>query len=260
MKTRLRDCSASDATVDRFLRGHATRELTRGKSPIRSWLVEADGEALFAKWAPTHLYPSTLAKDAAICTAPPHPAVVPLLNLITLSDGILLLFPWVKADPLKEPAHWARFFDLPVAEKQRALCTIFTALTAIVEREWIMEGLDEGSLLYSFPTGAAWLIDFACFHRGTRYRAERELTCGSDRFLPPEGRVRGSWIDQSSNVFALGRYAIRALSTRTDEGWLAGFQGSGALAGVLQRATRTSRHERYHTIRAFLEAFEAAPA
>jgi hypothetical protein len=81
---------------------------------------------------------------------------------------------------------------------------------------------------------------------------------GSRRLMAPEEFVRGARIDQATNVYTLGRYAINALSRRTDGAWRATFQGPPALAAVLERATRPERAERYQRVGEFVRAFEQA--
>jgi serine/threonine-protein kinase len=73
--------------------------------------------------------------------------------------------------------------------------------------------------------------------------------------MAPEEFVRGAWIDQASNVYTLGRYAINALCVRIDEGWRAEFPAGDALADVMARATQLDRQERFPTVREFVEAF-----
>lgn len=230
------------------------KEIRKENTETRAWIATANGETYFLKWVTTEKYERMLAKDAIISALELHPAITRLFNLVETADGMLLVYENVDGEVLDREVR-KRFFALPVATKLAALQTIFAALAAIVEAGWIIGDFYEGNVIYDFDTEAIRIFDFECFERGSGYVLQLDCSYGSSRLRPPEEYVRGAWIDQRANVYTLGRYAINALSSRIDEAWQTEFQGNQSLARVLEQATRRNPHQRYQTVRAFVDAF-----
>jgi serine/threonine-protein kinase len=261
MTSLLLTTTRTDLDAETFLTlGSATPPLLIRKESeeSRAWFVFAEGRPCFAKWVEAARYESRLAKDAAICAVQLHPAIVRLLNRIETADGMLLLFERVAGENLGESADRRRFFALPLAKKLTALRAIFQALAAIVAQGWILVDFYDGNVLYDFATDSVNLFDFELFERGNGFALQLDRNYGSSRLMAPEEFVRGAWIDEASNVFTLGRYAIGALSRRMEAAWQTEFEGSAALAEVLARATHENRSERYPTVQAFVNAFDQA--
>lgn len=233
-------------------------EIKKPSADMRAWLITSRRQPYFLKWVETARYDASLAKDAGICSRRLHPAITRLRNVIRTADGVLLVFEKAPGENLGDPQCRSRFFALPSAAKIRALRSIFGALAAIAEAGWILVDFYEGNVLYDFRAGTVTIFDFELFEPGDGFILQADRDYGSKRLMAPEEFVRGSLIDQTSNVFTLGRYAICALSARIDASWRAGFEADDPLADVLARATRPSRHERYPTVREFVAAFEQA--
>ncbi|MGH2354806.1 MAG: protein kinase domain-containing protein [Chloroflexota bacterium] len=254
----LQHIQRTELTVETFLARASDAppaEITKASVDTRAWFTTSGGQAYFLKWVQTGRYEASLAKDVAICSADLHPAIVHLLNVVQTADGVLLVYEKAPGETL-DRANRPRFFALPVATKLQALQAIFGALEAIVDAGWIMVDFYEGNVIYDFATDRVTIFDFELFERGDRFVLLLERNYGSRRLMAPEEWVRGAVIDQKSNVFTLGRYAINALSSRIDEQWRSKFQGSPPLADVLARATLTERNKRYTTVREFVAAFE----
>lgn len=243
--------ASTPLTVNQLLADFPCEELTKPNPDSRAWFLSG----YFLKWAPAEAYPTTLARDVAICRTPPHLAIIPILHKITTADGTLLIYPKIEGVALSTPERRQRFFALPVPEKLRALQTIFAALSAVVAQGWVMHDFYEGNVIYNFDTRTSYLFDFEFFMPGDSYILQADRAYGSARLMAPEEFSRGAVIDQASNVYTLGRYAICALSLDHGERWADGFQGSPDLAEVLRKATQPDRAERYQTVQAFLEAF-----
>jgi serine/threonine-protein kinase len=224
----------------------------------RVWRVTWRGNPFFAKWVETRRYERTLARDAAICAAGLHPAIPRLANRVDTWGGVLLIFEAAPGEALGDPANRRRFFHLPLPRRLDALRALFGAAAAIVDAGWILVDFYEGNVIYDFGTGRAAICDFELYERAPGFVLGLDRNYGSSRLMAPEEFVRGQWIDQATNVYTLGRYAINALSARIDEEWQRDFQGGAALQAVVARATQGERGRRYQRVRAFVEAFEAA--
>jgi serine/threonine-protein kinase len=238
--------------------GVSVSEIRKESADTRAWFVTTGGQAYFCKWVEAARYETLLAKDVAICSRQLHACIPRLLNKVEVADGVLLVFERVEGETLTTAEACTRFFALPLAEKLRALHHLFVALTAIVEAGWIMVDFYDGNVIYDFDAQAVHVFDFELFEPGEGFALELDRNYGSSRLMAPEEFVRGAWVDQRSNVYTLGRYAICALSTRIDAQWHSGFQGSDPLAEVLIHATQKEPSLRYPTVRAFLHAYEHA--
>lgn len=253
--------SQTEMDVEAFLASLAdasVMEIHKESADTRAWFVTAGGQAYFCKWVETARYETLLAKDTAICSQQLHVCIPRLLNTIRTADGVLLAFERVQGEALTTAEARARFFALPVVEKMRALRQLFAALCAIVEVEWIIVDFYDGNVIYDYEAQAVYVFDFELFEAGEGFTLQLDRNYGSRRLMAPEEFVRGAWLDQRTNVFTLGRYALCALSARTDEQWRIGFQGGDPLAEVLEHATQNEPTLRYATVRAFVEAFEHA--
>ena len=233
-------------------------EIRKESADTRAWFVTDGAQTYFCKWVETARYDTLLAKDVAICSRQLHKCIPRLLNQVKTADGVLLVLERVEGETLTTAEARTRFFALPVAEKLRALHQIFAALTAIVEAGWILVDFYDGNVIYDFEAQAVYVFDFELFEPGEGFVLQLDRNYGASRLMAPEEFVRGAWIDQRSNVYTLGRYAICALSARRDEEWRSEFQGSDSLAQVLERATRKEPSLRDPTVHAFLKAFENA--
>lgn len=257
--------AATDLPVAEFLARAAgdptdpPREIVKECKLTRAWFVTLDGASMFGKWTTHERYPFLLAKDEAICAQNLHPAIVPLIRKVTTDDGVLLLFERAPGVTLYADENRDRFFALPVAEKLTVWKIILDALAAIVDAGWILVDFYEGNVLYDFTTARVTLFDFEAYEPGDGFTLTRERNYGSARSMAPEEFVRGARIDQRTNVFNLGRFAIQALSGHGENtDWRARFQGNTALADVLARATRPEPAHRHPSVRAFVEEWERA--
>jgi serine/threonine-protein kinase len=225
----------------------------------RGWTCRFREDIYFVKWAERDHYEATLRKDVVIRERVRHPSIAKLCNVIEAEDGFALVFENARGTTLDAP-NQERFFRLPTEAKLKALNSIFCALCLIAEDGWILIDFYEGNVIYNFIEESVKIFDFELFHRGDGFRLQQERNYGSSRLMAPEEFVKGSWIDQRTNAFDLGRYAICALSDRTGADWREGFEGDERMAEVLARATQPDPTERYPTVKAFTEAFLAATA
>ena len=240
------------------LRGAARSDVKTSNPELRAWFVDLGGRSFFVKWAKREFFDETLRKDAEICSLGLHPAIVRLYNVLEARDGTALVFEKIEGTPLIERQNRGRFNALPVAEKMRALRSIFGAIDAIAGSGYVVVDFYEGNVIYDFAHRTVKIHDFELFERGEGFTLKAQRNYGSTRLMAPEEFIQGSWIDGRTNVFQLGRYAICALSDRAGEDWREGFRCSPELANILLRATRPDPAERHPSVKRFWEEFDAA--
>ena len=95
-------------------------------------------------------------------------------------------------------------------------------------------------MIYDFTAQCIHLFDWELCRPGNGFVLEMDSNYGSSRLMAPEEFVRGSWLDQRTLVFNLGRYALTTLPELADP-----------LAPVLARATYPARSKRYATLSEF---------
>lgn len=220
--------------------------LQKGDDATRAWFAEWDGKPIFAKFFPSALE-SRAQIEQAIAGSGLHPAIVPLRRAISLSEGLLFLYDRVTGETLGSPETREHFYALPFAEKATALSTLFSALSAITEAGYVLVDMYEGNIMYDYEQKRIWLFDWDLCHQGDGFALTMDRNYGSSRLMASEEYQRGSWIDQQSNVFNLGRLATLVLSG-----------AEGPWSPILAQATDPIRQHRHATVRQFVDAFAAA--
>jgi len=211
-----------------------------------AWFATLDGRELFLKFFPQSLVNTRTATEIAIAGANLHPAVASLRQNIPLADGALLVYDRVSGKNLGPMDVRKRFQLLPLAERTQAVATIFEVLAAVCEAGFMMVDWHEGNMIYDFDRRQIWLFDWELCRKGSGFTLEMDNNYGSSRLMAPEEFLRGSFLDERTLVFNLGRYALITVPELAEP-----------LAPVLARATHPARAERFATIREFAKAFAA---
>jgi serine/threonine-protein kinase len=212
-----------------------------------AWFATWAEQEVFLKLYPRELVATRATIEIAIAGASLHPAIVPLRQVVHCREGILLVYDRIAGESLAPMAARARFAALPLAERMVAVSSVFGALTAIVEAGFMIVDWYEGNMIYDFSGQRIWLFDWELCRRGAGFTLEMDANYGSSRLMAPEEFIRGSWLDQQTLVFNLGRYALLTLPDLAD-----------SLAPVLARATYPARAGRYPSLREFSRAFAEA--
>lgn len=211
-----------------------------------AWTATDEGGDLFLK-----LYPQELqmraATEIAIAGSGLHHAIVGLRETVHCREGTLLVYDRVSGDCLGPMETRARFQALPLDERITAVSDVCGALAAVTEAGFMIVDWYEGNMIYDFSAKRIWLFDWELCRECNGFTLEMDSNYGSSRLMAPEEFVRGSWLDQRTLVFNLGRYALLTLPELAD-----------TLAPILARATYPARSGRYESVREFTEAFAAA--
>ena len=217
----------------------------RKESPETSaWFASTGEHDLFCKLYPHEYAETRAAIEIAIAGANLHPAIVPLRQIAACPEGILLLYDRVAGENLGPIEARGRFQALLLDERIRAVSAIFAALTAISQAGFMLVDWYEGNMIYDFAQKHIWLFDWELCRRGDGFTLDMDANYGSARLMAPEEFIRGSWLNQQTLVFNLGRYALLTLPELAE--WA---------APILARATYPARCGRYQSIREFTQAF-----
>ncbi len=192
-----------------------------------------------------------------------HRCLPRLLNVIESACGPMLVYEWVSGElvGVKRPRRadpaspFQRFRALPLSELLRALDVVFDFHQHAAGRGWVAADFYDGAMLYDFAARALHLVDVDNY-RDRPFTNEMGRMFGSTRFMAPEEFERGARIDEITNVFTMGRVIAVFLSDGTLEP--APFRGSLALHGVMVRACREERRERFPSMKSFHAAWLGA--
>ena len=219
-------------------------QITKESPDTCAWFGSTLGHDLFIKLYPHQYSEPRAAIEIAIAGANLHSAIVPLRQIVPCREGTLLLYDCVSGENLGPMENRRRFQALPLAERIAAVSAIFAALTAISEAGFMIVDWYEGNMIYDFSQKRIWLFDWELCRKGDGFRLDMDSNYGSSRLMAPEEFIRGSWLDQQTIVFNLGRYALLTLPELAD-----------SVAPILARATYPTRSGRYPSIREFTQEF-----
>jgi serine/threonine-protein kinase len=213
-----------------------------------SFGLEVGGRRLFVKGAVEPRAEPSLARAVALHRDVRHPAIVPLLDTISIDGVPALVHPWVDGEVLYHTPGWR---DRPLAEVLAAVERIFAAHLIVAGRGYVAVDLYDGCFLYDADRGEMHLCDLDEYRPGPFVLDEDRLP-GSRRFMAPEELRRGAVIDERTTVHALGRSALILL----DGGGR--FRGPATAQAVAERASRAGPDDRYPTVAALVAAWRAA--
>lgn len=231
-----------------------------------SFGVECGDECWFVKFSNEPQGIEGLHRSEAIHQAVHHQALANLHNVISCTDGMALVFDWLPGELLYNyitdrgqqgrnnpgsPHH--RFRNLSIEKIVAAIDTIFDLHVLLAKNNFIAVDFYDGSILYDFETERTSVIDLDEYRPGP-FTLEADRLPGSRRFMAPEEWVRGSQIDQVTNVYSLGRLVVEMLGGGSVEK----LGSYGNLKAVITRAVDPDRDQRFPSVKAFVEAWNQA--
>lgn len=253
--------SSVDEPLEQWLGDRVTLAIRGHDSGCTSYRVRDGADDLFVKVA----YGDDVAQlrgAIAFHGEVRHPVVVPLLHAVEVPGGLAVVSPWVEGEVLNDPhvpgalAHphaesaLSRLRRRPAERAAAVVAAVLDAHVAIEAAGWVAVDLYDGCVLHDLVSGRTRLVDLDLYRRGP-YVLDRERQYGSTRFMAPEEWQRGATVDTRTTVFTLGRLA-RVLLGETGV-WC----GSPAREVVVERATQPAPDDRWPSVAALVEAWEA---
>lgn len=256
---------------ERFLAaaGSIFRRFVGHDSGCTSLGVVDGGARYFVKYSTTPAAADSLRRAVAVNHALSHAALPPLRNVIHTPGGLMLIYDWADGELLRQQrtldadgsqrTHNARdrFRALPAGQIIAVLNLIFDVHAQLADCGFIAVDFYDGCILYDFEQAKLHVCDLDEYRPGP-FVLERDRLPGSTRFMAPEEFIRGSTIDQVTNVFTLGRTALILLGDGTTS--LAAWKGSRAMHDVAVRATDPHRSRRYGSVRSFVDCWQSTTA
>ena len=280
MTASIRDIESLEGDVEPFLNqvGNVFKVFDLQDSGCISYGVECDGQRLLVKRARPggvnafgHDAVLALRRAIAFHRAVTHEHIPALLNHFETRDGPVLVYEWADGEVLSSPefpdrrtnpaSPYYRFMRLEPARKLAVLDTMYDVHKAVFAAGYIAVDFYFGCIVYDFDSERVHFCDFDEYRPGP-FTLEEDRLPGSRSLMAPEEFVKGSLIDQTTNVFTLGRIALVMLCGEEREVcWTAKrdracWQGPPPLYDVVHRATEEDRALRYPSFGAFFDAWK----
>jgi serine/threonine-protein kinase len=230
-----------------------------------SYGVQVGERRFFVKHSAQPLGVMALRRAAALNKAVQHPALPQLYNSFgTTAGGLALVYDWVPGEVLYDYTIFrgqrltnpfspmVRFHQLPTERIQDTLNVIYDLHRLVAERGYIAVDFYDGCILYDFITYTTRIIDLDEYRPGPFANSEARLP-GSKRFMAPEEFRAGAIIDQTTNVYMLGRTAFELLSDGST--WVEKWRGTPAQYAAAWKAVSLDRNARFASVGEYLEAW-----
>lgn len=154
-----------------------------------------------------------------------HPGFSELKYALDLNEGFALVFPWFDGYALAPVSlHLERLQTFPLLERLRMYDCLVDAIVNANQKDHLAAGLSHQQILVNFEEGKALICSLDHFMRFPVVAPYPKLP-GSSWFVPPEGYVTGTLMDERSNVYAQGALAFTFFGNpraRDASGWSAG--------------------------------------
>ncbi len=257
-----------DYEIETYLKqvGDVFRKFRWQDSGCISYGIESGGEHWFVKYSKQPQGIESLRRAEYLHYQVDHPALAKLHNVITCPDGVALVFDWLPGEVLYDyvthrgqqgrnnpgSPHY-RFRNLPEEKILAALDIIFDLHVLLAEQGFIAVDFYDGCIMYDFETERTSIVDLDEYRPGP-FILEADRLPGSRRFMAPEEYMKGSQIDQVTNVFTLGRTVVELLGSGSVER----LRGSEAMKTAIRCAVDPDRAKRYPSVGEFVAAWNKA--
>ncbi len=188
------------------------------------------------------------------------------------ADGECLFDHWNfekyrKDHTLKSPKE--KFRELPVDKKLQVIDILFSFLKNVNRKGYVAVDFYDGSIMYDFMTDRTTICDIDFFLKAPVVNNKGIDWYGTKRFKAPEEYIKGSVIDEQTNIFTLGalifdffgdfsesemeqRYLLNRFTPCSYSHW----QLNKESYQVAAKSVSVNRNERYKTFTEFFADWE----
>ena len=159
-----------------------------------------------------------------------HTNLVKIVEEYDYNQFYVVVFEWVDGECLFD--HWNfekyegenaiaspkdRFRELSVGKKLKAIDVLFSFLQNVNEKGYVAVDFYDGSIMYDFATDKTTICDIDFFKKTPVINDKGTEWFGTKRLKAPEEYVKGSAIDEQTNIFTLGALIFEFFGTFSDE-------------------------------------------
>lgn len=213
-----------------------------------------------------------------------HPNLVQIVEEYAYNQFYVVIFQWADGECLFD--HWnfekykrnhmlkspkEKFRNLPVPKKLVMADVLFSFLQNVNKKGYVAIDFYDGSIMYDFETDKITICDIDFFRKAPVVNDRGKEWFGTKRLKSPEEYLRGSIIDQQTNIFTLGALIFeffgdytedeikqRYLQNRFVPCSRSNWQLNEESYNVVVKAVRDERDERYKTFEEFYDDWQKA--
>lgn len=213
-----------------------------------------------------------------------HPNLIKLLEAYDCGPLYAAVFEWAQGESLFD--HWnfekyrgdgavkspkERFRDLPAGKRLKAVDVLFSFLGNAAEKGYVAVDFYDGSIMYDFSTDKTTICDIDLFRKAPVINDRGAQWFGTKRLKAPEEYIKGSPIDERTNIFTLGALIFEFLGNYSDQEikeryaksrFLPCSRGDWQLSAksyeAAARAVSSDKDRRYRTFAEFYEEWKRA--
>lgn len=213
-----------------------------------------------------------------------HPNLVKIVEEYAYKQFYIVVFEWANGECLFD--HWnfekykndstlkspkEKFRELPASKKLHMVEVLFSFLQSVNKKGYVAVDFYDGSIIYDFMTDRTTICDIDLFRKAPVVNDIGMEWYGTKRLKAPEEYIKGSAIDEQTNIFTLGalifdffgsfsesemeqRYLLNRFIPCSYSHWQLNEQSYQ----VAIKAVSTNRNERYKTFTEFFDDWEKA--
>lgn len=213
-----------------------------------------------------------------------HPSLVRVVEAYPYGEFYVVVFQWIEGECLFD--HWnfdrykrdkslkspkEKFRELAIHKRMRVVEELFSFLEHVNSKGYVAVDFYDGSIMYDFVTDKVTFCDIDLFRKAPVVNDMGADWYGTKRLKAPEEYVKGSAIDEQTNIFTLGALIFEFFGNFSDEEVrrryllnrfepcpLSQWQLSEDSYEAARRAVCGDRSERYGTIREFWDGWRRA--
>lgn len=159
-----------------------------------------------------------------------HPNLVKIIEDYDYGQFYVVVFEWMEGECLFD--HWnfekyqmdstikspkEKFMQLSVNERLKTVDVLFSFLQNVNEKGYVAVDFYDGSIMYDFSTNRTTICDIDFFQKVPVINDRGTEWFGTKRFKAPEEYIKGSVIDEQTNIFTLGALIFEFFGFFSDE-------------------------------------------
>lgn len=213
-----------------------------------------------------------------------HPNLVKIVEEYAYKQFYIVVFEWANGECLFD--HWnfekyqndstlkspkEKFRELAASKKLHMIEVLFSFLQNVNKKGYVAVDFYDGSIIYDFMTDRTTICDIDLFRKAPVVNDIGMEWYGTKRLKAPEEYIKGSAIDEQTNIFTVGalifdffgtfsesemeqRYSLNRFIPCSYSHW----QLNEESWQVAIKAVSANRNERYKTFTEFLDDWEKA--
>lgn len=159
-----------------------------------------------------------------------HPNLIKLVEAYGYDRFYIAVFEWANGECLFD--HWnfeqykadhllqspkERFKALPVTKRLLAADVLFSFLCKVNRNGYVAVDFYDGSMMYDFAADKITLCDIDLFRKAPVVNDKGTEWYGTKRLKAPEEYIKGSAIDEQTNIFTLGALLFEIFGNYTGD-------------------------------------------